>query len=528
MLRYASATYAAAFGADCDPSTVAYLEMLDTMRTEAAATEEDPAAPTRCTRLFRYGVALVPLCHAIGDVFTPGDERNCCTVPASEPLLFAGYEPAPGVDANWAMTVFSSDRVVNEALMALCAALQCCVADAQAVWNYLEPRVGVGREAADPALAAATGGLGIQSAVVAMRTAQQTAATAAARVAAVDAAIATVDGIVETLCHLLRCDARQCGVAAAASAAETPQDASGTGGSAASTPSDSNRALKATVLAMALYATELSRATRALCDLHEGCATVWLSAKTHACAPEVRAESVRAALRATRGHWLRAAFGCIRLFQQASQPDAPVPLRALYGALATWADSCRRVHFRAASVYFASYCDWSAVIWTRACALQANPDPQASAGPVHTALTQRATGEASALEDGFTANDAMVIRTLCPGACGGGGPNADLPWFPDGVARDEYAADPLMVHAITRRFTQQTDGGRAASVLYPHATTIYNWHMPLVYFAMCREPYVETQPIEALLVRTNASREIAAAARQSVRLVFPVAPIAPL
>lgn len=631
---YTSATYSAAF-VPGDASTAAYLRMLDEMRALAThgpraqgAVEQLHAAALRgprdsaCPHLAQYGVALVPLCHAIGDLSLCGDDVR--TVRQSAMLLFAGYDDcAEGDDASpsaaaaasgavplgsvdpvvaqdadsvdveaaeiaartrrvtmggaWAMTAFASDRVVDEALLALSAALQRCVVAALCHWYALDARTGHAFPVGAPDMAGAataTGALeahasyayapngdaGAGTGAVPSRPREAAMAADAARNRRRIEDLARLEregfGIVATLSHILRCDTlTDAGVAAATAAtaaalgvnaldrvtsarATAPLPASASKDTPAGADTDtaaappslvhadadaaqrpSRQSLKATVLALMLYCTQLLPAARALCELHRTCGVIWLGRAAHVCAlkatPEEEAATV-VALRATRRHWLEAAHGCIQLHAQAARPDAPVPLRAIYTSIATWADSCRRVHFRAASVFFAAHCDWSAVVWTRACALADNPDPGASEGAAYVPTLLESAAAAGTAEPA----DAAIAVALCPGSAGGGGPGVPLPWFPDGIALEQHTGDALMVYAFMRRYRMQQEGGRTAAVLYPHPTTIYNWHMPDCYYALVREPRVETRPITALMSRVTASDAIRVAIASVPPLVF--------
>lgn len=653
MTKYVSATYSAAFEA-ADAQTAAYLAMLDRMRA-LAAHGPDASAPqnqqprllselrSACPYLSQYGVALVPLCHAIGDLALARRSARAVCVRPRAMLLFAGYDnddrsrdaggsggdPAASVfdgtsavigdvrdpeevfaaeiavrtrrvtmGGAWAMTMFASDRVVDEALLALSAALQRCVVASLCHWYTMEASTGMAHDVVSPELAstaAASGALPMPDAADITATTAQAAVPMRPREAALAAQAARMRmrvedlaaleheglGIVAVLAHILRCDTLTDASVAAASAAAAaslggvdPLAAVAGAGARRAAPQQqaavappsagddiaaellsappplvsatattdaparpSRQSLKATVLALMLYATQLIPAARALCDLHRTCGVMWLGRNAHKCALRATMDGddvarTVVALRATRRHWLEAAHGCIQLHAQAARPDAPVPLRAIYTSLATWADSCRRVHFRAASLFFAVYCDWSAVVWARACALADNPDPGASMGALYMPMTAAMgaaaaaaatpVGEVAAADAEIAAEsaDASIRAALCAGAAGGGGPDAPLPWFPDGVALEKHATDPLMVYAFMRRFRLQEEGGRTAAILYPHPTTIYNWHMPHCYYALVREPRVETRPITALMNTPVASEGICAAVARAPVLSF--------
>jgi len=580
MQRYASATFSAAFDASRDAAcTGAYLEMLDTMRAEVASGNFATDA-ARSDALCKYGAALLPLCHAIGDLRTPGRVASAPPTVRAQ-LVFAGYDvDCIGGDAvgkrvgvsTWALTPFASARVVDEALLAFAAALQCGILAALVHWYALEEQIGTVQVVVHPRDAAAleeagfvgggeASGRDTASAVVGNANTTSGAADIDARVADLAAIAQNTEGIVRVLLHLLMCDTvtdtppPAAGGAAATTAAsvraskgvDDDGDADDGGddddGEKHADPDDvrpspappSRQLLKATVLTLALYAHEVVPAARALCVLRRSCARVWVGEATHACSSGARGHDVADALRATRAHWLAAAFGCIQLHAQASRPDAPAPLRTLYTSLALWADSCRRVHFRAAAVHFAAHCHWPAAVWARACALAANPDPGASAGAAVAPVLNDAAAARLSDPAAGVGTDWLDVAARCPGSGGAGGPQAALPWFPDGVVSDEEGSgggdgdggaasamdDTLIAYALRRRIYLQNEGGLAPDPLYPVPTTILNVHLPDVYYAVCREPVVETQPVTRLMREARAeSAALTAATLRAVELVI--------
>ena len=474
-------------------------------------------ASTAAETLCQYSTALVPLALALGDLRPKGPGAQARPrVMVSRAPLFVGLDADPGAQpADWSLATFVGARVIDEAYLTACAAAQHALATALSHWADIDVAFGhahANQGAEDRARAAArelyAAGAGIAG------DSKTDAADAKAPVSTVTATVTDEDIVtLVTRMHGLSALLR----------ALVQNDADG------ETATGALMQLRSLALALASVCADVGPALGAAWILHNDVGEALRFQNLRRQPLPCEHPSAVDALRVTRTCWLRCAAAMAELDPAVvGNAEASAALRSLFTVAVRWTDSCRRLHFRAASLYFATRCDIAAAVWCRVCALQAAPERSRRStglpvelpgvytapppdiapvtnGPLPPSLRQPSITVAIPTgvdDDGSNSAAGLSLMATALEAILPPPPRA-VPWAPTGVADARLVREDTLLPSLISWRSQMRAVGCGLALEFCKPTEYFNWDLPVAYAALVRSEVDPTPLSTRVLQRTD-------------------------
>ena len=530
--------------------TLNHLRLLDHLHSQATRMRAMSPPAVALVSMCQYGAALLPLAVAVGDLSNPTAPVKSSF--AARPVIHVGTVPdfrgLPADEglqpAEWSLADYAGSRVIDQAYLILCAAAQRALATALTHWAVIDEAFGHAfseRDGAnDEQRSIATARLLIAAGAKCAPSRSETGGgddgdddpvPPASRQSATTTDIETLCGQLHGLSATLR--------------ALVQNDVDGAGATGAL------QQLRTLALALASVCADVATGVGAAWVLHSDVAVELRFRTLRHQPPACWHPDAVSSIRALRACWLRSASALVELEGAVVGNDsAHAALRALFVVAVRWTDSCRRLHFRAASLFFATHCDLAAAVWCRVCALQDAPlfkaratglqvdlpgvfaEPPPDVSPViiagaHLATARINTEEAPtvALPVEMSAPDsalspslmAATLETILPPA------PRFVPWCPNGVPEGRMAKKDDILSGLLAWRDQLRTVGSSLMMEFVKPTEYVNWDLPTAYAALFRAE-MDNFPLSTRVLEradTDAIMEAAAAAAADMALASP-------